>query len=47
MDDAMVMWDGLFAIDPTFSLAQWICVAMLVRIRNKREHLLRWPPAHY
>ncbi|KAI0747622.1 RabGAP/TBC [Daedaleopsis nitida] len=35
MEDAMVMWDGLFAVDPSFDLAQWICVAMLVRIRNK------------
>ena len=33
----MTLWDGLFAVDPTFNLAQWICVTMLVRIRNKRE----------
>lgn len=35
MHDAMTLWDGLFACDPTFELAQWICVAMLVRIRNE------------
>ena len=35
MQDAMILWDGLFACDPTFDLAQWICVAMLLRIRNK------------
>ncbi|KAI0373274.1 hypothetical protein BV20DRAFT_1104130 [Pilatotrama ljubarskyi] len=35
MHDAMVLWDGLFAVDPSFDLALWICVAMLVRIRNK------------
>ena len=37
LDDAMVLWDALFAVDPSFDLALWICVAMLVRIRNKRE----------
>ena len=36
MEDAMVLWDGMFAVDPSFTLAQWVCVAMLVRIRNKR-----------
>ncbi len=37
MEDAMVMWDGLFAVDPTFNIALWICVAMLIRIRNQRK----------
>jgi TBC1 domain family protein 5 len=37
MPDALRLWDGLFACDPTFDLAQWICVAMLIRIRNKRK----------
>ncbi|KAJ7156050.1 rab-GTPase-TBC domain-containing protein [Mycena crocata] len=32
---AMKLWDGLFACDPTFELAPWICVAMLIRIRNE------------
>lgn len=41
MDDAMVLWDGLFACDPSFDLAPWICVAMLMRIRNQRECLQR------
>lgn len=36
--DSMLLWDGLFAVDPTLDLAQWICVAMLVRIR---AHLLQ------
>ncbi|KAJ3550663.1 hypothetical protein NM688_g5023 [Phlebia brevispora] len=35
MDDAMLLWDGLFACDPSFDLAPWVCVAMLMRIRNK------------
>ncbi|KAF9005602.1 rab-GTPase-TBC domain-containing protein [Cyathus striatus] len=34
MADAMKIWDGLFASDPTLELAQWICVAMLIRVRN-------------
>ncbi|KAI0781376.1 hypothetical protein BD413DRAFT_600742 [Trametes elegans] len=52
MQDAMVLWDGLFAVDPSFDLALWVCVAMLVRIRNKLipadyssqlTYLLRYP----
>ncbi|KAK7043610.1 hypothetical protein VNI00_008221 [Paramarasmius palmivorus] len=35
LPDAMKLWDGLFACDPSFELAQWICVAMLIRIRNQ------------
>jgi hypothetical protein len=34
--DALLLWDGLFACDPTLELAKWICVAMLIRIRNQR-----------
>ncbi|KAH9063811.1 RabGAP/TBC [Lactarius deliciosus] len=33
--DAMVLWDGLFAVDPSLDVALWICVAMLIRIRNQ------------
>ncbi|KAA1471287.1 hypothetical protein DENSPDRAFT_819379 [Dentipellis sp. KUC8613] len=52
MHDAMILWDGLFAVDPSFELAHWICVAMLVRIRNRLipsdysaqlTYLLRYP----
>jgi len=36
MPDAMVLWDGLFTSDrPLSSLIQWVCVAMLIRIRSK------------
>jgi len=35
MADVMKLWDGLFATDPTMELAQWVCVAMLIRIRNE------------
>ncbi|KAG0705875.1 rab-GTPase-TBC domain-containing protein [Suillus ampliporus] len=54
MDDAMILWDGLFASPIAISeLAQWICVAMLIRIRTKLipsdysmqlTYLLRYPP---
>ncbi|KAG9123441.1 hypothetical protein FRC07_014943 [Ceratobasidium sp. 392] len=32
--DALVLWDALFAADSSLQLAPWICVAMLMRIRN-------------
>ncbi|OLN93986.1 TBC1 domain family member 5 [Colletotrichum chlorophyti] len=32
-DQLLVLWDNLFAIDPSLSLIDLICVAMLVRIR--------------
>ncbi|KAF9069930.1 rab-GTPase-TBC domain-containing protein [Rhodocollybia butyracea] len=34
MPDAMRLWDVLFACDPTLDVVPWICVAMLIRIRN-------------
>jgi TBC1 domain family protein 5 len=52
MQDAMLIWDGLFAVDPSLELALWICVAMLIRIRNRLipsdysaqlTYLLRYP----
>ena len=35
MPDALRLWDGLFACDPSLDLARWVCVAMLIRIRNQ------------
>ncbi|KAF8628420.1 hypothetical protein AX15_003941 [Amanita polypyramis BW_CC] len=35
MPDALKLWDGLFASDPTFELVPWICVAMIIRIRGR------------
>ncbi|KAI0247048.1 rab-GTPase-TBC domain-containing protein [Lactifluus subvellereus] len=35
MHDTMVLWDGMFAVDPSLEIALWICVAMLIRIRNQ------------
>ncbi|KAI0032327.1 rab-GTPase-TBC domain-containing protein, partial [Vararia minispora EC-137] len=52
MQDSMFIWDGLFAVDPSLDLAPWICVAMLIRIRNRLipsdysaqlTYLLRYP----
>ncbi|KAJ7685110.1 rab-GTPase-TBC domain-containing protein [Mycena polygramma] len=34
LPSAMKLWDGLFACDPTLQLAPFICVVMLIRIRN-------------
>ena len=32
----MELWDGIFACEARFELVPWICVAMLIRIRNDR-----------
>ncbi|KAG6832371.1 hypothetical protein H0H92_002639 [Tricholoma furcatifolium] len=40
MADSMKLWDGLFACDPTLDLAPWVCVAMLIRIRNECKNFL-------
>lgn len=34
MPDALTLWDCLFACDANLELTQWVCVAMLIRIRN-------------
>lgn len=47
MQDAMILWDGLFACDPTLEIAQWICVAMLMRIRNKCKKSFVVYPANF
>ena len=43
--ESMILWDGLFALDPSLELAQWVCVAMLVRIRNKCKKRVLLPPS--
>lgn len=36
MDEAMMLWDELFASPiPLADLAEWVCVAMLIRIRSR------------
>ncbi|KAL5528993.1 hypothetical protein ACEPAG_4967 [Sanghuangporus baumii] len=35
LPDALILWDGIFSCDNTFELVPWICVAMLIRIRNQ------------
>ncbi|KAB5589269.1 TBC1 domain containing protein [Ceratobasidium theobromae] len=51
--DALMLWDALFATDPSLQIVPWICVAMLIRIRNllisadyttALTYLLRYPP---
>ncbi|KAF9532931.1 rab-GTPase-TBC domain-containing protein [Crepidotus variabilis] len=53
MPDSLKLWDGLFACDASLELAQWVCVSMLIRIRNELipadysgqlTSLLRYPP---
>jgi TBC1 domain family protein 5 len=34
-DDAMQLWDGMFADHPKLGLLEYVCVAMLLRIRNE------------
>ncbi|KAG9032142.1 hypothetical protein FRB95_001849 [Tulasnella sp. JGI-2019a] len=34
MFDCLPLWDGIFAADPSLDIAKWICVTMLVRVRN-------------
>ncbi|GAA5865285.1 hypothetical protein JCM3774_004923 [Rhodotorula dairenensis] len=34
LSDTMRLWDGLFARDPSLQLANHVCLAMLVRVRN-------------
>lgn len=44
-DQLLVLWDALFAVDPTLDLIDYICVAMLVRIRwsCKSQRQFLWP----
>ena len=54
LDDAIRIWDGLFATDKTLALIDYICIAMLLRVRNDLlcadyatalQTLLRYPVA--
>ncbi|KAG9012881.1 hypothetical protein FRB90_006458, partial [Tulasnella sp. 427] len=53
IEDTLTLWDGIFSADPTMDIAKWICVTMLIRIRNELiptdyssqlTALLRYPP---
>lgn len=37
LHDLLVVWDAIFAEDEKFDLINYLCVAMLVRIRDKRK----------
>lgn len=36
-DDTLGIWDQLFALDPTLELVDFVCVAMILRIRWNRK----------
>lgn len=36
----MLLWDAIFAVDSSLEIAPWVCVAMLIRIRNKCQYIL-------
>lgn len=40
---ALRMWDGMFAEDPSLGILDFVCVAMLLLIRNERECQLNYP----
>lgn len=53
LDDAISIWDGLFASGRSLALIDYVCIAMLLRIRNQLlagdhtsalQSLLRYPP---
>jgi hypothetical protein len=39
-EDVLGLWDVLFAEDPALELIDFICVAMLLRVRWQRKQLL-------
>lgn len=41
---AMRLWDGIFALDTTLALLDYICVAMLLLIRNERRFIANQSP---
>ncbi|KAI1769960.1 RabGAP/TBC [Hypoxylon cercidicola] len=52
-DQMLVLWDTLFAVDPSFSIVDLVCTAMLIRIRWELlsadytvalQLLLKYPP---
>ncbi|RKP37221.1 rab-GTPase-TBC domain-containing protein [Dimargaris cristalligena] len=52
-DDLVTLWTALFAHDPNLVAVEWVCVAMLIRIRHLLlegdystclQHIMRYPP---
>lgn len=35
---ALKLWDGIFAEDPGLGILDFVCVAMVLLIRNEREY---------
>lgn len=42
LPELLEVWDSLFAEDPDLQLVDYICVAMLLRIRWSRQFPLLW-----
>ena len=38
-EDVLCLWDVLFAEDPALELVDFICMAMLLRVRWQRESI--------
>jgi TBC1 domain family protein 5 len=34
-EETLQLWDGIFAEDPTLRIVEWVCVALLLRIRDE------------
>ncbi len=34
---ALQLWDGIFAEDPSLEIVDFVCIAMLLLIRNERK----------
>lgn len=44
-EQLLILWDTIFAYDPTLDLIDLVCVAMLIRIRwTRRPHPPSPPP---
>lgn len=52
LDDLLIVWDAIFCINNNFGLVNYLCVAMLIRIRHKLlysdytttlTHLMKYP----
>lgn len=40
MDNLLKLWDGMFAEDSTLKIVDYVCLSMLLRVRDDRESFL-------
>ena len=38
LDKVLVLWDGIFAEDPALKIVDFVCVAMMLLIRDECEY---------